>query len=938
MYEEYNQEFDDYTEEFFNHIDVNGNDVPISENGLWEYPNQEVIVPTNGSITMKGVDYPVLGRSMETGEQQMMYPGNEYFFEDTQNVYETPQYQGSGQILNNEKVKEFYNDMLSSPWYEERLKNNGYENPEETSKKRLENINKTSLRLTDTKPTQFVRNLIFNKQVGNPYINFNSNQSNKEGSDYNSALTHEYGHGETTTNPLSSFETNQIQRRFKVDNIGQMSNQGLYLSSPEETKSDINAIRYKLFEQGKFNPKTGEYKTPSNFFEPSLLEDNQDDFFIKRMKEAYGNEGTIDLMNIIANNNDKSKEGNWRSLLMNSTAQNNNRKKVEFAQLGTRIESRKAEGGEDFIKLPDGREIPSTSDEYRKMYDSGILYGVDPEMNYFIQENAHPELKRYSEISRENPYSEFIQSYLNDGVTGLVSKATGQTVANSPQSYKDRYNEMLNKKWAEDVFARNPKNEGESRGSYLNRISDSINNEDFVDSLYQNLPTSQQETLWQRSKRGLEGLAISNTSIGDTMDENVYESIQNNDSLSQYEKNQLLKEYKDSPYLSMVNTNLQSMSALDVPAKMVQSIYRNEYSFDDALQGKQNNASMLEDIVTNPLTYKVDKVVKALPKVGNIMLTKGNPSNVSYKLAMRNNPLLEIAQQDATQSSIISKNSSNGVQSLSNLFNTIKQRSPKLAVKLFPGQTGRSKRALEVGNKWNKEWYNNPITQERLQELSKNSSTFDAMEWKDAIRNIEDETYKVHFQSNLNKWKRFLNSEKHLHNDNYGVSYSNIGKGQSIDAWRPVNPNGTQNFVDRYIEPYKIKSTVIHEGNHGVFPSLYDNRRMFDVKEDLDFYSPSIREKLITPEAQRQLGYLHKPEEVYARIQEIRAENNLAPGEIVTDDMIMDIFRKGNKGNSNVEKDFYFTTNPFKLKDLMNKVPGIGVGVGGAVMYNESSK
>ena len=34
---------------------------------------------------------------------------------------------------------------------------------------------------------------------------------------------------------------------------------------------------------------------------------------------------------------------------------------------------------------------------------------------------------------------------------------------------------------------------------------------------------------------------------------------------------------------------------------MVQSAYRDDYSFTDALKGKKNNAEIAEDIVTDPL-------------------------------------------------------------------------------------------------------------------------------------------------------------------------------------------------------------------------------------------------------------------------------------------------------------------------------------------------
>lgn len=67
-----------------------GGQIPVSSQGMYEYPSQEVIVPTDGQITMKGIDYQIIGQSLETGERQVMQPDGEYFFKNTQNVLETP--------------------------------------------------------------------------------------------------------------------------------------------------------------------------------------------------------------------------------------------------------------------------------------------------------------------------------------------------------------------------------------------------------------------------------------------------------------------------------------------------------------------------------------------------------------------------------------------------------------------------------------------------------------------------------------------------------------------------------------------------------------------------------------------------------------------------------------------------------------------------------
>lgn len=67
-----------------------GQRVPISNRGMYDFPNQKVIVPTNGSITMKGVPHKIKGVSLETGEIKIMYPNLEYFFKDSKNIIETP--------------------------------------------------------------------------------------------------------------------------------------------------------------------------------------------------------------------------------------------------------------------------------------------------------------------------------------------------------------------------------------------------------------------------------------------------------------------------------------------------------------------------------------------------------------------------------------------------------------------------------------------------------------------------------------------------------------------------------------------------------------------------------------------------------------------------------------------------------------------------------
>lgn len=67
-----------------------GGQTPISSEGMYAYPNQKVIVPTNGAITMKNIPHSILGISKESGERKIMKPENEYFFNNTKTVTEVP--------------------------------------------------------------------------------------------------------------------------------------------------------------------------------------------------------------------------------------------------------------------------------------------------------------------------------------------------------------------------------------------------------------------------------------------------------------------------------------------------------------------------------------------------------------------------------------------------------------------------------------------------------------------------------------------------------------------------------------------------------------------------------------------------------------------------------------------------------------------------------
>jgi hypothetical protein len=73
---------------------LGGKKVPVRKTGMW-YQDGDVVVPSN-EITMKGpdgekdyFDSPIMGIGLQSGESQVMLPGEDYFFPEDEAVYET---------------------------------------------------------------------------------------------------------------------------------------------------------------------------------------------------------------------------------------------------------------------------------------------------------------------------------------------------------------------------------------------------------------------------------------------------------------------------------------------------------------------------------------------------------------------------------------------------------------------------------------------------------------------------------------------------------------------------------------------------------------------------------------------------------------------------------------------------------------------------------
>lgn len=83
--------------------------IKVDPQGYWNPDNlgNPVVIPSP-SISMKNVDFAVLGTSVETGEQKLMQPNKNYFFKNTSNVLEQPLYQDGGVAEDKKFIEDWY--------------------------------------------------------------------------------------------------------------------------------------------------------------------------------------------------------------------------------------------------------------------------------------------------------------------------------------------------------------------------------------------------------------------------------------------------------------------------------------------------------------------------------------------------------------------------------------------------------------------------------------------------------------------------------------------------------------------------------------------------------------------------------------------------------------------------------------------------------------
>lgn len=226
------------------------------------------------------------------------------------------------------------------------------------------------------------------------------------------------------------------------------------------------------------------------------------------------------------------------------------------------------------------KDVDVRSKEYKELYNSGHLTSYDDKTNTYyatplkevtITAEAPQWLKNKRQFEKEYTKDKFI-----DETMPKFSRSMGISSTNMNPNNVKEYDSRINDKVVENIFKRNPTFDTDYSNDRLEALQgfsqkelELIKNSKYASKI--------EPSIWSKFEQGL--LSVGNAGSPVTF---------KNPSLSQEEAK---KE----------NNPLNILQPLSVPSKMVQSAYKDNYSFKDALSGKQNNASVGEDLITDPL-------------------------------------------------------------------------------------------------------------------------------------------------------------------------------------------------------------------------------------------------------------------------------------------------------------------------------------------------
>lgn len=262
--------------------------------------------------------------------------------------------------------------------------------------------------------------------------------------------------------------------------------------------------------------------------------------------------------------------------IINNHLNNGNHKEIDNVYDPNHIPS-------NFVKITKDNQTKDydiNSKEYKDLYNSGHLASYDKKTGTYyatplkevtVTADAPQWLKDKRQFEKEYTKDRFI-----DEAMPKFSRSMGISSTNMNPNNVAEYDKRINDKVVENIFKRKPTFDTDYSNDRLKTLQGFSQKE--LELIKNSSYSSKIEpSIWSKFEQGL--LSVGNAGSPITF---------KNPSLSQEEAKK-----EDNP--------LNILQPLSIPSKMLQSTYKDNYSFKDALKGKQNNANIGEDIITDPL-------------------------------------------------------------------------------------------------------------------------------------------------------------------------------------------------------------------------------------------------------------------------------------------------------------------------------------------------
>jgi len=246
------------------------------------------------------------------------------------------------------------------------------------------------------------------------------------------------------------------------------------------------------------------------------------------------------------------------------------------------------------------------------------------------QPSIEPEIptwKKYQqEYQKRNPLKqEDITNYVNERFSNPVGREVIEKIDSKRfkeklrLEYLDKYSNQAMDYITKKLKETNPsfrayENKAISRAELLNSLSEEEEAIIKRDPRYRS-------TIWNEAMLNLKSAFAPNSMT----------TILQSKDYSEREKKEMIQSYIENPFLRKLYEVSSAMSPLIIPGKAVQAIYKEDYTVEDALKGIENNATLLEDLVVDPLTFI--PFLKGLSKVGGMTKLAKSQINIEKTIS-----------------------------------------------------------------------------------------------------------------------------------------------------------------------------------------------------------------------------------------------------------------------------------------------------------------